>query len=419
LTLYCHSGWDFYTTTRATKDAPWGPRVSLGPVVVPSTSYRNGTPLVSADGLELFFLSERPGGYGGNDIWVSTRTTTAHPWGTPVNLGPAVNTPAIEAPTWLSPDGLTLLLISDRPGGFGGADMWVTTRTSRDSPWSSPRNLGPSINTIYSAWIRAISPDGWCYIDDFLGPRPGGLGGEDIWQASITPVVDFNGDGQVDGKDVLCLASRWGTDDPLCDIGPFAWGDGTVDLQDLIVLSDYLGKEIVDPTLIAHWALDETEGDTAKDSVNGEDAFVMGEPVWQPNGGMVGGALELDGIDDCIVTSNVLNPANGPFSVLAWVKDGAPGQVVVSQQGTADLLAVDAEGNLMTELKGSGRPTGPLSSETVITDGQWHRIGLTWDGSHTMLYVDGVLVAEDTQNGLEGSEMGLNIGAGKTTQPGT
>jgi hypothetical protein len=97
----------------------------------------------------------------------------------------------------VSPDGLTLLLNSNRPGGFGGLDMWITTRASRGSPWASPRNLGPSINTIYSDWIGAISPDGWCYLDDFLGPRPGGLGQEDIWQATITPLVDFKGDGKV------------------------------------------------------------------------------------------------------------------------------------------------------------------------------------------------------------------------------
>jgi hypothetical protein len=241
LTLYCHSGWDFYTTTRATKDSPWGPRVRLGSVVVPSTSYRNGTPLVTADGLELVFLSERPSGYGGgNDIWVSTRATSADPWGTPVNLGPSVNTPAIEAPTWLSPDGLTLLLISDRPGGFGGVDMWVTTRASRGSPWGAPRNLGSSINTIDSVWIRVISPDGWCYLDDYLGPRPGGLGQEDIWQATITPVVDFNGDGKIDAADMAVLVDNWGKNNSLCDIGPFPLGDGVVDEKDLAVLLESL-----------------------------------------------------------------------------------------------------------------------------------------------------------------------------------
>jgi hypothetical protein len=68
----------------------------------------------------------------------------------------------------------------------------------------------------------------------------------------------------------------------------------------------------------------------------------------------------------------------------------------ISQQSMANWVMVDAEGNFMTEIKCTGRSTGPLLSETVITDGQWHRIGLVWDGSHRTLYVDGVAVADDT-----------------------
>jgi hypothetical protein len=74
------------------------------------------------------------------------------------------------------------------------------------------------------------------------------------------------------------------------------------------------------------------------------------------------GALQFDGIDDHIITDSVVDPTNGPFSVFAWIKDGAPGQVVVSQQAMANWLTIDADGNLMTELKCTGRSTGPLFS---------------------------------------------------------
>ena len=80
-----------------------------------------------------------------------------------------------------------------------------------------------------------------------------------------------------------------------------------------------------------------------------------------------------------LATDFVLSPSDGAFSAFAWIKGGAPDQVVVSQQGAADWLTADAEGNLMTELKCTGRSAGPLYSETVITDGQWHRIGLVWE----------------------------------------
>jgi sialidase-1 len=73
----------------------------------------------------------------------------------------------------------------------------------------------------------------------------------------------------------------------------------------------------------------------------------------------------------------------------------------------------------MTRLKATRRSAGPLYSETVITDGQWHRIGLVWDGSHRTLYVDDILVAEDTQNGLASSKSGLYIGCGKGKESNT
>ena len=180
--------------------------------------------------------------------------------------------------------------------------------------------------------------------------------------------------------------------------------------------------EVGDPTLVAYWALDETEGIVAHDSSGDNDANIIGDPVWQPTGGIVDGALELDGEDDCVTTDSVLNPVDGPFSAFAWIKGGAPGQVVISQTelgGANWLLADSSEGILMTELKALGRGAAALLSQTVITDGNWHRIGLVWDGSQRILYVDDVEVAIDTQSGLGSSEGGLYIGTGKAMEPGS
>jgi hypothetical protein len=181
----------------------------------------------------------------------------------------------------------------------------------------------------------------------------------------------------------------------------------------------YWGQSVDDPTLLAHWALDEAEGAVAYDSAGVNDAFVVGGTAWQPGGGQVDGALQLDGIDGCAVAGPVLNPADGPFSVFAWVNGGAPGQVGVSQRGMANWLTADAEGNLMTELKGTGRSVGPLLSQTIITDGEWHRIGFVWDEMYRILYVDDTLIAEDAQDGLQGSDSGLYIGTGMAMESGT
>ncbi|MBA7471558.1 hypothetical protein ES707_06864 [subsurface metagenome] len=213
------------------------------------------------------------------------------------------------------------------------------------------------------------------------------------------------------------MLDHWGTDEALYDIGPRPLGDGIVDVQDLIVLAEHL---FTYPGAVAYWKLDETEGEIAYDSVGVNDGVLNGVPTWQPTSGMIDGALGLDGIGDYVSTEFVLNPADGPFSVFAWIKDGAPGQAVLSQMGGVNWLCADTlEGNLMTELKGTGRGAAALLSQTIITDGDWHRIGLVWDGSYRTLYVDDIAVAEDTQDNSEGSENGLYIGAGKAKEPGT
>ena len=141
--------------------------------------------------------------------------------------------------------------------------------------------------------------------------------------------------------------------------------------------------------------------------------MVTGAPIWWPNGGRVNGALELTGMT-FIMGGSVLNPADGPFSVLAWVKGGLPGQGIVTQQGGVDWLMADAvDGRLATELSPA------LCSETVITDGDWHRITVTWDGSACLLYVDDVLEAASAESGLPGSTGAVVIGCRKTMAPGT
>ncbi|MHC4579948.1 MAG: Kelch repeat-containing protein [Planctomycetota bacterium] len=233
---------------------------------------------------------------------------------------------------------------------------------------------------------------------------------------------DFNGDGTVDIKDLLRLIESWDLYDPKVDIAPLPFGDGVVDALDLELLMSHWEQPIDDPTLIAHWALDEAEGTVAYDSAGVNDALLVGEPIWHPNGGQVAGALEFDGMDDWISASAPLNPAQGPFSVFAWAKGGAPGQAIISQTGGVNWLSVDsARGNLMTELRYIlGRVTQPpLLSQAVITDGEWHRVGLVWDGAYRSLYVDDSLVAEDSQYGLAESTGGLNIGCGSDSAAGT
>jgi hypothetical protein len=276
-------------------------------------------------------------------------------------------------------------------------------------------NLGPVINSLSMDFGPSVSADGSTLY--FVSLRSGS---GDLWQAPIIPFIDFNADEIVDISDLVTLIEHWGTNEMLCDIAPMPWGDGRIDAADVEVLMSYWQQEILPPELAAYWKLDETSGMTAADSVGANNGTLVGDPLWQPEGGKLGGALQLDGVDDCVTTEFIRDPSEGPFSAFAWVKGGAPGQVIVSQVNRVNWLMAGApDGGLATELK-SSRPTATgLKSATSITDGAWHRVGFVWDGSNRILYVDAVEVARDTQSALVASASGLHIGGARNLASGT
>lgn len=120
-----------------------GAGVTLDPTV--NSPGFDGSPTVSADETELLFTSDRG---GQQDIFVARRARKTDAWSPPVNIGPLVNDPAADDFSLrLSNDGLTLYFASVRPGGFGAADIYVTTRASRQQSWTTAQNAGAEINT--------------------------------------------------------------------------------------------------------------------------------------------------------------------------------------------------------------------------------------------------------------------------------
>ncbi len=242
--------------------------------------------------------------------------------------------------------------------------------------------------------------------------------------ASARILPDFDGDGDVDIDDCVLLIGRWKGSDSQFDIAPPPNGDGVVNDQDLDALLYYWLTDRSswwsDFGLIAHWKLDETEGTVVHDSAGENHAELFGDPIWQPTDGMIDGALLLDGLDDFVGTEYILDPAEGSLSVFVWVKGGAPGQVVLSQLWGLNWLMANATGGyLRTELREPSHTAESLVSEVTITDGGWHHVGATWDGTNRVLYIDNVAVATDTQPGLARSIEGLNIGCGPEMTPGT
>ncbi|OLC42857.1 MAG: hypothetical protein AUH75_03785 [Gemmatimonadetes bacterium 13_1_40CM_4_65_7] len=125
----------------------WSEPVNLGAPV--NSQYTEQSPALSPDGLSLYFASDRPGGMGNVDLWVSHRASEDSPWEAPVNLGSVINTPAVESGPNLSSDGLMLFFQTNRAGGHGSNDIYVSHRTDPydDLGWQAPIDLGPDVNT--------------------------------------------------------------------------------------------------------------------------------------------------------------------------------------------------------------------------------------------------------------------------------
>jgi hypothetical protein len=109
-----------------------------------ASANRTDNPTLTGDLLEIFFTSDRVSGNG--DVWVARRASVNVPFGTPTAVS-EVNTTDFETSSAISTDGLTLWFGSDRGGGVGGNDIWVSGRASRTAPWSTPINV-VSLNTV-------------------------------------------------------------------------------------------------------------------------------------------------------------------------------------------------------------------------------------------------------------------------------
>lgn len=113
---------------------PDGSYGAAEPVPGLNTAFEDARPNLRRDGLEIVFDSNRPGTNGGPDIYVSVRPTTDDAWSEPVNLGADVNTDMSETRASLSWDGRSLYFGSNRPGGEGSTDIYLSTREKVRGP---------------------------------------------------------------------------------------------------------------------------------------------------------------------------------------------------------------------------------------------------------------------------------------------
>ncbi len=177
----------------AQKFSDWSEPVNLGPIV--NTPSLDAGAFISKDGLSLYFASTRTGGLGGIDIWVSQRASVDEPWGPPQNLGLNINTSSNDVTPTLSLDGHWLYFASNRPEGFGSGDLYVSRRHNKrdDFGWQPAVNLGSGVNT-------SAFETGPAHLEDdvtgtvtlyFSSTRPGGIGDFDIYASTLNPDETF------------------------------------------------------------------------------------------------------------------------------------------------------------------------------------------------------------------------------------
>lgn len=145
-----------------------------------NTTSFEGMPSLSADETTLYFVSDRPGGYGGKDIWLSYFVNGK--WQVPVNLGPNVNTEKDETAPSIAADGKTLFFSSNGRPGMGGFDIF-SSKLIADSSWTLAANLGSPINSGFDEIAGSVSLNGRELY--FSSDQPGGYGGMDIYKAEL------------------------------------------------------------------------------------------------------------------------------------------------------------------------------------------------------------------------------------------
>lgn len=177
LDAWTDGGCDLFMAYRVNNDSGWTIPQAFGATI--NTPNYEGMPSLSPDNNELYFVSDRPGGYGGMDIWVSKFENGL--WQEPVNAGPAINSVGNESAPHMDFDNKTLYFTSDGRPGMGGEDLFISRRTT--GGWQPASNLGYPINTAYDEKSCFVTLDGSKLF--FSSDRKGPAGNYDIFTVEL------------------------------------------------------------------------------------------------------------------------------------------------------------------------------------------------------------------------------------------
>ncbi len=168
------------------QNGEWSPLRKLSPNVNHPV-YWDSQPTIAADGLTLYFASDRPGGYGGIDLYVTYKNPQTGQWGAPQNLGPKINTKGNEKTPFIHSDSETLYFSSDFHYGFGGYDIFYVRKNDKGE-WEEPENIGSPINGATDDTGFFVSKDtrsGYFFSFDDPKIRGKGVGRYDLYMFEL------------------------------------------------------------------------------------------------------------------------------------------------------------------------------------------------------------------------------------------
>jgi len=174
-------GCDIWMIERKSKG--WGDAKKLN--LKPNDSLSVGHPFLTKDGKYLLFASDMPGGSGGKDLWMAAYDKKTDSWGTPINLGPKINTVGDEMYPYIHEDG-SLYFASNGWPGMGGLDMFKASQVGTDAKWETPENLKFPLNSAQHDFGIMFEDKNRGY---FSSNRMGGKGRDDLYSFMMPPLV--------------------------------------------------------------------------------------------------------------------------------------------------------------------------------------------------------------------------------------
>ena len=329
-----------------------------------NSDHWEGSASLSADKQTLYFSSERPGGEGGKDIYMSEKRENGI-WGEAISLGPNINTSQDDDAPFIHADDKTLYFSSMGQKSMGGYDIFISRR-DHNNEWGKPENIGFPINTAADDIYYVVTGDGTTGY--FSSSRVGGYGQQDIYTVTLgssgrpTPIVLLKG--KITADDNYTAASVTCTyEGGARTLGPFTSNSATGEyIISLPIGHEYLLTYLVDGHSAKSSIVNSKEGKEFREVIRNINLY---SPDFNPQ-------LTIDG--NVLYSEKPTRPA-GDISVRITNKSGTFSQTMETNQKGA-FRCIDIPANQHYTISVEAKDPNPISQSGLVLKGTVRHSGL-------------------------------------------